>query len=379
MKTILFITDQHIGAHIKQIAGVFDRAPRYGWRVIEIERERSTRSLSDFIETWHAAGCIIECGGLTEPLDASVFGDIPIVYIDPPPGSPDGIFSVTNDADALVACAVKELTALGCTSYAYCGWSCRTSWNLSREEAFVAALRHEGKTCAVFDKEWHDTFAIQKVLSKWLVSLPRPVGVLAANDYTAEQVAGAAELAALDAPSDIAIVGIDNDELICENTLPTITSIELDFRESGRLATDLLNERMENPALSPREVKFGPLEMYRRSSTRALKTGDRRIRRAVERIRRDACVGLKASDVINEIGLSRRLAERRFFEATGRTILGEIQEVRFVKAKELLRDESIPIGLIAERCGIESDSYLKRFFKSRTGMTPREWRKSLKE
>ena len=98
----------------------------------------------------------------------------------------------------------------------------------------------------------------------------------------------------------------------------------------------------------------------------------------MELIRRDACIGLTAADVIKSIGLSRRLAEKRFLEATGRTILGEIQEVRMEMAKRLLRDETVPIGHIAGRCGWESDSYLKRFFKKRTGMTPREWRRSQK-
>lgn len=125
----------------------------------------------------------------------------------------------------------------------------------------------------------------------------------------------------------------------------------------------------------PRNRRYSILSFHRRQSTRALKTGDAGIIRAVEKIRREACFGLKAADVIKDIGLSRRLAERRFLVATGRTILGEIQEVRFAKAKDLLRDNTIPIGLVAERCGWESDSYLKRFFKARTGMTPREWRK----
>ena len=132
---------------------------------------------------------------------------------------------------------------------------------------------------------------------------------------------------------------------------------------------------LANRRLPPKHLRFGPVRLVRRQSSRALKLNDPRITRAVERIRRDATTGISAADILADIPLSRRLAEKRFLAATGRTILQEIQEVRLQKVFELLRTD-IPIGHIAGRCGMQSDSFLKRFFKSRTGMTLREWRKS---
>ena len=159
---------------------------------------------------------------------------------------------------------------------------------------------------------------------------------------------------------------------------PTITSIELDFREAGRLAADLLAELIANPKLPPRHLKFGPVRLVRRQSTRALRLNDPRITKAVERIRRDATTGLTAADVLAELPFSRRVAEKRFRAATGKTILEEIQDVRFEKICELLATD-IPIGHIAGRCGMQSDSFLKRFFKARTGMTLREWRNARRD
>ena len=167
---------------------------------------------------------------------------------------------------------------------------------------------------------------------------------------------------------------MDNDELLCENSVPTLTSIQPDFKEAGRLAADLLADLIRNPRLPPRRLTFGSLGLYRRQSTRIVNSNDSRIIRAVERIRRDACSGLTAADVLAEIGLSRRLAEKRFRAATGRSILGEIQDVRFAKVVQLLRETELPIGQLAGLCGWESDSYLKRFFKKRTGLTLREGR-----
>ena len=154
---------------------------------------------------------------------------------------------------------------------------------------------------------------------------------------------------------------------------PPLTLIEQVFPEAGRLAADLLAELIENPKLPPKHLKFGPVRLVRRQSTRSFKFYDPRITKAVERIRRDAATGLTAADVLAEFPYSRRITEKRFRAATGKTILEEIQDVRFEKICELLMTD-IPIGHIAGRCGMQSDSFLKRFFKARTGLTLREWR-----
>ena len=379
MENVLFITDLHTGSHVIEIAGVFERAVSHGWRVIEIERDRTTRPLGEFAETWKPAGCIMECGKLSEPIDVSGLGGVPIVYLDPDPVTlATARFVVTNDSEALARRAVAELEKAKPVHYAYVGWCRRTSWSAGRGEAFVREVKAAGGQCSVYEKPWQDTVVVQKDLCQWLGSLPKPVGIFAANDYAAEQVCGACQLAGFQSPQDVLIVGVDNDELLCENTFPSLTSVEPDFKTAGRISADLLAEAIANPSLERRHLSFGPLAVHRRQSTRTVNTGDYRIVRAVELIRRDACIGLTAADVIKSIGLSRRLAEKRFLEATGRTILGEIQEVRMEMAKRLLRDETVPIGHIAGRCGWESDSYLKRFFKKRTGMTPREWRRSQK-
>ena len=182
-------------------------------------------------------------------------------------------------------------------------------------------------------------------------------------------------MAGLECPRDCAVVGVDDDELICETNFPTISSIAIDFSIAGRLAIELLAEAIAQPKMKSKHLAFGPTILHRRQSTRLIDSNDWRIVKAVERIRRDACGGLRAADVIASTGLSRRLVERRFLQATGHTILDEIADVRFSQACQLLRDPTIPIGEIANLCGWESDSYLKRVFKARTGMTPRQWRR----
>lgn len=377
MENILFVTDLHIGAQIQKAAGVFARARHYGWRVMEIERERTSRPLSEFVRTWKPTGCIIDCSGM-ERSPRGVPNDTPAVLLDPDPSTvARPCNAVVSDSDAIAALAVEELLNAKCASFAYAGWRSRTGWSQARGASFAAQLKAKGFGCALTDEPWTEELEMQRRIAARLGAMERRVGILAANDYVAKQVVSAVALAGMECPRDAVVVGVDDDELICEGQVPTISSIGTDFEKAGRLATDLLASIVRNPGQGKSLLKFGPTVLHRRQSSRVVNTNDWRIARAVERIRRDACDGLAASDVIAETGLSRRLVERRFLEATGRTILGEIVEVRFGQACRLLRDQSIPIGEIAYLCGWKSDSYLKRLFKARTGMTPREWRKSL--
>ena len=379
METILFITDLHIGAQIAKISGVFVQAKRRGWRVVEIERDRTARPVGDFVESMKPVGCIYECSGLVAlPSDLPV--GIPTVFLDP--ASDDGHpprFAVTGDAAAIAEMAAAELVNVGCSSFAFVGWRSRTGWSVERGHAFRAALQRNGLDCAMLDAPWSEELEVQKSLATDLAGIGGRVGVFAANDYVAKQVMAAIDMAGMTCPGDCAVVGVDDDELICETCLPTISSIGIDFPKAGQLAVELLAEIVAHPRMKPRCLTFGPTALCRRQSTRLVDSNDWRIVRAVERIRRDACGGLTAADVIAETGLSRRLVEKRFLAATGRTILAEITEVRFATACQLLRDATIPIGRIAEMCGWQSDSFLKRLFKERTGMTPREWRKKASE
>ncbi len=375
MQTILFITDLHIGAQITKIAGVFAQARRRGWRVIEIERDRTMRPVADFVESLKPIGCIYECSGLDENPSDTPAG-IPTVLLDPAPSSRSKPrFAVASDASAIAAMAAAELESAGCESFAFAGWRNRTGWSVERGEAFRDALRAKSHDCALLDTPWSEELEVQKVFAVELSRMGRRIGVFAANDYVAKQVMAAIEMAGMKCPRDCAVIGVDDDELICETYIPTISSISIDFSMAGRLAVDLLAEVIAHPRTQSKIRLFGPTALRRRQSTRLVNSNDWRIIKAVERIRTDACSGLKANDVIAATGLSRRLVERRFLQATGRTILAEITEVRFNQACQLLRDPAIPIGEIAALCGWESDSYLKRIFKARTGKTPRQWRR----
>ncbi len=380
MKTVLFFTDIHTGVHAAEYAGVCNRARHYGWRVVEIEYARTDRAAEEFIEEWKPCGVIVECGNLIGEVDVKAYTSVPAVFIDPRLPAPYAgrLFTVEQDAEAFAAHAYRELAKLRPKAYGFTGWCGRQIWSDRRREAFAGILRRSGEPKLLsFGMRWAraDLVSFRRNLAEWLGRLPLPCGILAANDETAERVAEACTKAGLACPDDVAIIGADNDIVRCENHEPMLSSIAYDSEGVGRTAADLLAEQLRRGARpAPRTVAFGPTETVSRASTRPLLIRDQVIRSALGRIARDACSGITAADILNGIPGSRRFAEQRFRAAVGHSIGEEIMDVRLVRAKKMLSDPDLPIARIAPACGWETDSFLKRVFKRRTGMTMREWR-----
>ena len=212
-------------------------------------------------------------------------------------------------------------------------------------------------------------------LKPWLLKLPKPCGLFAANDDIAAVVLDACRAGGLSVPDDIAVIGVDDEPSVCETTKPSLSSVRPDFERAGRLAVDLLVRRLAQPGLAEEHLLFPVAGVTLRQSTRRLAQPNAKILAALEFIRREATHGIKAADVVAFLGLSERLAETRFKAATGHRITEEITEVRLAHALERLRDPQQALGPIANLCGWDSDIYLKRLFKARYGLTMSQWRK----
>ncbi len=380
MKTVLFFTDMHTGAHATEYAGLCDSARARGWRMVEIEYARTERPAEEFIAEWRPAGVVVECGHMIGEVDVAAYTSVPAVFIDPriPPASAGDLFVVEQDAQAIAALAYRELAALRPAACAFVGWSGSQSWSSRRAAAFAdEARRTGGPQPLLFGSCWSrtDLLAFRRQLEDWLRTLPRPCGLWAANDETAARVADACLQAGLACPDDVAILGVDNDRLQCENNTPRLSSVEIDYRAVGRSAADLLELQLRRGAEArARTETYGPAGVVRRDSTKPLPMREPLVRKAQDLIRRRACEGLTAADVLHALPCSRRLAEQRFRLAVGHSIGEEILSARFQRVLEMLADPEQPISRIAAACGWESDSFLKRAFKKRTGLTMREWR-----
>ena len=170
--------------------------------------------------------------------------------------------------------------------------------------------------------------------------LPRLCGIFAANDYVGEEIINICNRLEIPVPDDIAVVGVDNDESVCENLSPTLSSLVPDFGDGGYQAAKLLSRAIAAPDLAPVSYLYPVARVEVRRSTRRIGCNRKRIADAVEMIRKMACNGISSADVVDFIGEPRRTAEAHFREVTGRSIHEEIDEIRFAKVFELLKKPS---------------------------------------
>ena len=380
-KTILFFqTGAPETARVK-FSGVLSYAEENGFGAKMVERSSSgKRSLGKTLDFWKPAGCIVEASGGAEGLEPEAFGGIPVVYqCHDPASASKSTACVTSDSPKVAVLAAKEFAELGLSHFAFVGWFGSVWWSDAKRDVFAAEAESRGCDVAVFEptrREGADEILLQQRLRKWIAGLPRPCGVLAVSDIIGAQVLSACAAVGAKVPEEVAVIGVNNDEELCESTLPKLSSIRLDYRKAGRLAAELLGRAMAGERISG-HYSVPPDGIVRRASSREFRRHDAEAKRAVEMIRRHACDGLMPREVLEVFGCSRRLAEIRFKAATGRTITEEIQAVRMERVRELLAKPDVQISAIAGRCGWPSDSFLRRIFRRKTGMSLREARERL--
>lgn len=375
MTTVIFIRGLDKYPDRAKLAGIVDYARPRGWYVQSVEAIDSREKLKAVIDLWSPAGIIVNCGAGFNPLPPAAYGKMPVVYFLFPDPAGRPVNCVFNDAKSTADLAAKTLLRLNLSAYGYVSWFKPIFWNEARQKAFCDVLSLHGKPIAVFTPRKSGSTHLTRDLVTWLASLPKPVGLFAANDTMARHVADACHLAKLSIPDDVALVGVDNNVEICEGSSPSLTSIRLDHYASGRLAAQLLDELMHTRMRKPSNVAYPSTEVVSRASTRRLAHPDRVVSAIVERIRKDACTGLTAADIIKGLPFSRRIAEIRFREATGKTILEEIRSVRLQKAVALLKESGKSISFIAQQTGYATLPAFSAFFKAETGLSPRAWLK----
>lgn len=381
MKTVLFFKSSELSSCRKKLAGVTSVARKFGWNVQAVEPVRTEETSRQLLDLWKPDGCIVSCGAKTNSFPSSVFGDIPLVFIDRPHETlTKGDSCVYHDSKATANAAARELLSLNFRHYAYANWPVPLIWNTERRNAFTAVMRQHGQDVSYFESRLPVASAksLPRELSNWLVSLPKPVGILAAADLLSAKIITAARIAKLSVPDDVAVIGIDNDEELCESSVPSLSSVEPDFFRSGVMAAEILAELMGGRMRKPIRMTYPPLHLVRRESTRRLPKGDKSVSDALELIRRESCNGLAARDVFRLFSCSRRMAELRFRAATGRSILEEIRGIRLAKAKELLAGPPMKLDAIANFCGYRSAVAFSIFFKAETGVTPTAWKNTFK-
>ena len=212
-------------------------------------------------------------------------------------------------------------------------------------------------------------------MSSWLADLPKPVAVLAANDLWGSELIQAARAVGLHVPDDVAVLGVDNDELLCELSYPPLSSIRLGAEQIGRTAVELLEKLMQGKKVKTEPARIGPMELVTRQSTDTLAVEDPEVAAALRHIRLHATDGISVKQLMGEVTMNRRTMERRFNSIVGHTPLEEIRRVRLARAKVLLQTD-MPIYEVATKSGFATPEYLATSFRQAEGKSPTAFRRS---
>ena len=310
---------------------------------------------------------------------------IPAVCLGPDHEPPEwrlrrNVASVKPDLAAVSAAAAGHfMERAGFRSFGYVEHFGGYEWSRLRGDAWAAELSRRGIALRRFRHSgaarMHRHGPDFDGLAAWLRALERPAAVLCANDDTAVDTIRIVELAGLSVPRDVAILGIDDNPLHCQNARPNLSSVHLDGRLAGRLAASALADMMAGKAAPPPEkLLYGALRVSRRASTGAVSTAGALVQKALDFIDANACRGASTADVVRHLGVSRSLATLRFRELCGSSILEAVSRRRLAEAKSLLASTDRTMADVARAAGFADSAALGHAFRAAFGLSPRQWR-----
>lgn len=213
-------------------------------------------------------------------------------------------------------------------------------------------------------------------LREWLQSIPKPIAIMACDDNQGENLIEACHSIGIKIPSEVSVMGVDNDETLCSMGSTTLSSIQVDIEEGGRQTAALLERLVTDPSAPVKDVVLQPMKIVNRMSTAAFATQDQQILRAILFIHRNVRKKISVADVTAEAALSRRLLERRFKDVTGKTLYEYITELKLKDFAEQLVETDEQVMTIALSMGENDTKSISRRFKQLYGCTPLQWREN---
>jgi LacI family transcriptional regulator len=381
------------------VAVILDAARAYDRLIIggvaKFARERTGWSLyveEDPLEKlpdlarWHGQGIIANFDD--RRIAKAIRGlDIPVVGVGGGYGWHDpasGIPYIYTDNAAIGRLAAEHLLGCGFETLAYCGTpkTATNGWSEERAAAFARVCADASRPCHVFSgrhghaRRWAD---VQRELTAWLAPLPKPLGVMACNDLRARHVLEACRTLGLKVPHDVAVIGVDNDALVCELTNPPLSSVDQAARQIGYEAAAALDRLMAGTGRRgprPRQDKSAqrlvvpPIGVVARASTDTLATADTAVVQTLQSLRRDPAVRPDVEALAVAAGLPRGPLEKRFKAAVGRSIHEEHVRLRLAATRRLITTSDLPLKAIAARLGFPSVQYMTTFVRRHAGATP---------
>lgn len=330
---------------------------------------------------WSPDGLIIDSSWKTRMgshlLSSPSLKGIIFVSTLPPSGCQIPHEVLSTDDRTLAETATRLFVKHGLRNFGFVSAGSDERWSSLRRRFFGAALEKAGLSLDVYSPQrrkrhgWKDEF---DALAKWIEQLPKPCGILVAHDQRAKHVLDVCRLTGVDVPEQVQVLGVDDESYICEQTFPTLSSVAPDFERGGFAAAETLNAMLNGRTPKLRRLKIPVKGVTERLSTTDISGSGTRVSRAREFIRRNACEPITVGSVVRVAGCSERLLEKNFKMVLGHSVCREIQEQRLALVTKALKETARPIDDIARSSGFKNGNYLKNLFRSRFGMTMREYR-----
>jgi LacI family transcriptional regulator len=289
-----------------------------------------------------------------------------------------GVPTVLTDHAACSRLAADHLKSCGLRNFAFVGIKNRP-FSDRRRDAF---LHEVAANCQVFELQDNEHAlsswgADHSAFIRWLKNLPQPVGIMGCYDLAGVRVLQSCNMAGIRIPDSVAVIGVNNDELQCSMTNPSMSSVIQNPERVGYEACHLLHRLMNEQEVPEKPLIIPPLGVAARRSTDILVIPDRLVVRAIGLIREYACEGLTVNEIAHQLNTSRRTLERRFMKCLGKTLREEIVNSQMKRACELLTMTRLTLAHVARQVGFNSVSHFTRLFTVQFGVGPNEFRKKI--
>jgi LacI family transcriptional regulator len=348
------------------------------WSMYLEERSLHER-LPAWVKDWRGDGIIVRSNS-RHMVQTLLKTGKPIVETDPKITEFHLPFVYTDDR-ATGRLAVEHFLHRGFRILAYCSLK-RTRWSAWRRDAFVRQAAARNVRVEVFQLparlENRDWWMQRDRLVQWLQGLPRPVAVLAENDVCGNRLLDACRSIRLPVPEQVAVLGVDNDPVVCDLAGPALSSIDLNVERIGYEAAALLDRLMKGRRAGKTDIRIPPFGVVDRLSTNTLAVDDEELSVALEYIRRHACEGIQVTDVCEHVLVSRRRLERKFRIRLGRSPKAEITRIQIDTARRLLAQTHLPVSQISQRTGFQTVNYFANVFRRETKFSATAYRKQFR-
>lgn len=286
--------------------------------------------------------------------------------------------NLTADYHRMGEMAAAQYVAMGFRNFGFFGYN-GVCWSDARRQGFRDYLEGLGlgQNFHVWDRIRTDTLWSydEAKLGEWLNSLPKPIGIMACDDTQANILLEGCRSSGINVPAEIAVIGVDNDEMLCSMTDPQLSSIDVDLEGGGYAIARMAERMVREPDYPGEDIVLRPIGLVQRLSSSMMATDDKAVQAAIAFINHNADKKIKVADVLQHVPMSRRSLEQHFMKATGLSIHDYITQVKIEYLSQRLLESNDPVSAIVAKMDEADAKSITRRFVSVKGCTPTEFRR----